>query len=79
MLEVTAHETTDIPSLKPSKQDEQDMRNTAGKARTNSLVTFSYWPLQMVMLVQADTHEVLCVDAGCSLEDMLEVVGDRDE
>ena len=36
---------TYLPSRRPSKLDEQDMEDTAGESRTNSLATF-YWPLQ---------------------------------
>ena len=43
------------------------MWNTAGEARMNSQVTFSYGPLYMDVPVFAG--EQLCVDTGCSLED----------
>ena len=36
-----------LHSLKPSKSDEQDIQDTAGEVRMNSLVTFSPGPLHM--------------------------------
>ena len=38
---------TYLPSLNPSKSDEQDTRNTAGGVRTNLSVTFFYEPYHM--------------------------------
>ena len=35
---------TYLPSLKPPKEDEQDIRNTAGEVKTNSEATFSNRP-----------------------------------
>ena len=47
------------PSQKPSKKDEQDLRNTARKARMNSQTTFSYGPWHMNVLVLADQQELI--------------------
>ena len=49
---------TYFPSLKPTKQNEEDMQNTAGESRTNSEVTFSYGLFHMVVPVLADQQEL---------------------
>ena len=48
---------TYLPSLKPSKYDEQDMWDTAGE--NNSLMTFFYGSLQMDVLGLADQQELI--------------------
>ena len=40
------NKATYLPSLKPSKSDKQDMRDTTGEVRTNSQATFSNGSLQ---------------------------------
>ena len=60
-LEAASHETTVdacLPrALKPSKQDEQSLQYTAGKARTNSWETFSDGPLHIDVSVLANQEE----------------------
>ena len=43
--QTTSCTATWIPSPKPSQSDEQDMRDTSGEVRTNSLATFYSVPL----------------------------------
>ena len=38
---------TNLPSRKPSKLDEPDMRDTVGEVRANSYTMYSYGPLHM--------------------------------
>ena len=66
-------------SKKTSKLDEQDTQNTAGEERMNIQVTFSYGPLHTEEQVLDNDLQQLCSDTGCSLEDLLEVMNDRDE
>ena len=47
-----------LPSLKPSKLDEQDMRDAAGEDRTNSSITFSYRLLHMNVPMLVDQQEL---------------------
>ena len=58
------------------------MQDTAGEARTNSLVTFSYGPLRMDVSVLADQQELTynnCVDQGWGLEDVSGAIGTKRE
>ena len=59
------------------------MQGTAGEVRTNSWATFSYGHLSYGRVsVGRPTRtylQQLCADAGCRLEDLLEVMDDRDE
>ena len=50
------------------------MRVTDGKTRVNSLVTFLYWPLHIIVPVLPDQ---LCKETRCSLEDLPGVMDDR--
>ena len=77
---------TNHPSRKPSKLDEQDMRDTTGEVRTNSLAVTSGGYLarsskcSTTSIGQPRTYlQQLRTDTGCSLEDLLEVMDDRDE
>ena len=47
----------------------------------NSYVTFSYGPLHLDVQVLADQQEQqqLCMDTGCSLEDLLKEMDAKDE
>ena len=53
-----AQNNTYLLSLKPSKQDKQGMRDTAGEARTYSKVMFSYGPLDMDLPLLVDMQEL---------------------
>ena len=64
------------PSQRPSKLDEQDMWDTSGGASNVVLWT----PLHGCASVgrPARTYlQQLCMDTGCSLEDLPEAMGDR--
>ena len=45
---------TYLPSHKPSKYNEQDMRSTTGEVRMNSKATFSYGLIHIDTLVLSD-------------------------
>ena len=68
---------TYLLSQKPSEFDEQDMWDTAEDVRT-----LSYGPLHTEELVLYDQIELylqqLCTGTGCSLEDIPEVIDDRE-
>ena len=53
----TNYTPTCLPSRKLSKSDEQYMQDTAGEARTNSLVMYSYGPPYMAGQKQDDQLE----------------------
>ena len=57
MSQNSSYTVTHHPSRRPSKYDEQDMRDTAGGARTFSLATFSYGPLHTDAQVLYDLLE----------------------
>ena len=70
------------PSRKPSKLNEQDMRDTTGEVRTSSsdvpLWTPSYG--QTKVGKPARTYlQRLCTDTGCSMEDLPRAMDDWDE
>ena len=77
----TSCTATYIPNLNPSKLKEQNMGETGAEVRMNPLATFSYGPLHTEEQVLDDQLELqqLCADTGCSLEDLLEAMDDRDE
>ena len=52
------------PSLKPSKEDEQNMLGIAAESGNNSLIDPRVLPEQ-----QTHIHQV-CADTGCLLEDL---------
>ena len=52
---------TYLPSRKLSKLDEPNMQDTAGEARTNSSVMYSYGPLHMAEEKQDDQLEQIGV------------------
>ena len=52
-------DATYISSLKPSKSDEQDIRDTAGGVRTNSFETFSGGPHYRDQQVLDDQLELI--------------------
>ena len=73
VLEAAPHKAsaTYHPSRKLSKLDERDMRDTA--------VTYSRQPLHMDGQRQDDQLEpTYKIDTGCSLEDLPEVMDDRE-
>ena len=73
---------TYLPSQKSSKKDKQDVRNTAGATRMNSskvlLWTPSYGRASVGRLARIYRQQQLCMDTGCSQEDLLEAMDDRD-
>ena len=74
---------TYILSLKSPGKHKQDVRGTAGEARTNSGVTMSYeTPSHRRASVGRTTRTYLpqlSTDTGCSLEDQSGVMDNRDE
>ena len=50
---------TSLPSLKPSKSDEQDLQDTTREVRRNSWVMFSSGPLHMDEQVLNDQLELI--------------------
>ena len=73
-----------LPSLKPSKLDEQDVRYTVGEVRANSYATFTNEPLHTDMHVLAVQQGLMYNSfvrtyTGCSLVDLPKAMGDRDE
>ena len=67
---------------KLSKLDEPDTQDTAGEARTNSSVMYSYGPPHMAKQEQDDQLEHTyssCKDTGCSPEDLPEAINDREK
>ena len=69
-------------SRKLSKLDEPDMQDTAGKVETSSLVMYSYGSLHVAeqkLRRPVQTYlQQLCEDTGCSPEDLLKVMNDRE-
>ena len=64
--------------------DANDTQDTAGEARTNSSVMYSYGPLHIAKQKQDDQLEhtyiqQLCEDMGCSPEDLPEAMNDREK
>ena len=59
----TNYTATCLPSRKISKLDEPDMQDTAGEARTNSSVMYSYGPPHMAKQTYI---QQLCEDTGCN-------------
>ena len=74
---------TYIPSLKPSKSDEQDTRDTAWRVWTNSSGTFSCGPHhndEHLLDEHVRTYlQQLCMDTGCSLVELSNSMDDRDD
>ena len=58
---------------------EPDTQGTAGEARTNSSVMYSYGPPDMAKQKQDDQLEHTCEDTGCSPEDLPEAMNDREK
>ena len=58
------------------------MQDTAGEVEMNSYVTYSCGPLHMDEQRQdvqlGPTYKQLCANTGCSLEDLLEAMDDRE-
>ena len=73
---------TNFSSHKPSKKDKHDMLGTAGDVRVNASVIFSYGsPTHRhtsVGLTSKDLYQ-LCVNTGCSLQDLLRPMEDSDK
>ena len=63
----TNYTATCLPSRKLYKLDEPDTQDTAGEARTNSSVMYSYGPPHMAKQKKDDQLEQqLCEDTGCN-------------
>ena len=76
----TNHTANCLPSRKLYKLDEPDTQDTAGEARTNSLVMYSYGPLHVAKQKQDDQLEhTYSEDTGCSPEDLPEATNDREK
>ena len=77
----TNYTATCLPSRKLSKLDEPDTQDTAGEARTNSSVMYSYGPPHMAKQKQDDQLDIqqLCEDTRCSPEDLPEAMNDREK
>ena len=65
-LQNSSYMATCLPSHKLSKQEEQDMRGTAGKAKTNSSAKFFY---------EAPHIETTRNDWGCLRSVMVKALG----
>ena len=59
-------------------QDEQDMRDTDGEARTNTIVTFSDRPLHMDVPALADQPELTYNSSVQIQEDLLGAIDSKD-
>ena len=73
--------TTVLPSLKPSKLDEQDMLDTAGDDKLISdvfLWTIFHRPASVERPIVTYLQQ-LPTDTGCSLEDLPKAMDDRDK
>ena len=61
--------TPSIPHISETiKWDEQDMRNTAGKAKMNLEVTFFYGPLHINVSALADQQELIYISSVGTLD-----------
>ena len=74
---------TCLPSRKLSKLDEPDTQNTAGEARTNSSVMYSYGPPHMTKQKQDDqlehTYSSYVRIRDVALEDLPKGMNDREK
>ena len=80
-LQNSSYTATYHPSWKLSKLNEPDMWDTVGEVRTNSCDILLWTPLhgQAKVGKPARTYiNQLCVDTGCSLEDLPGEMDDRD-
>ena len=79
----TKYTATCLPSRKLYKLDEPDTKNTAGEARTNSSVMYSYGPPHMAKQMQdvqlEHTYRSYVKIRDVALEDLPEVMNDREK
>ena len=79
----TNYTGTCLPSRKLYKLDEPDTQDTAGEARTNSSVMYSYGPPtygQAKAGQPAQTYiQQLCEDTRCNPEDLPKAMNDREK
>ena len=73
-----------LPSQKTYKEYEQDMQDTAGEARTSLISSFllllqcqNQGPVSVARPARTYLHQ-RCAGTGCSLEDQLGAMDDRD-
>ena len=83
MPQNSSYTVTYLPSLKPFKADQEDMQDAAGDVKMSSLATFSCGLLHtdvQVLGCPARTYlQQLCTDTGFSLEDLPNVMDDKDK
>ena len=79
----TNYTATCLPSRKLYKLDKPYTQDTAGEARTNSSVMYSYGPLHMAKQKSgrpARTYiQQLCEDTRCNPEDLPKAMNDREK